>query len=204
MNLKAYAAHRKAQGLRGASHVAVLRAINSGRLHPPAAHQVDGRWVIDAAMADAQWANNTTQNGPPETRGEVAPAPAAAVAPASRSAPSPAVTAAAAAVPSFPPQQGLTGKAQAEAIRTTYQAKLLELEYKQRLGELLPKDEVDRVRFEEARRARDAFRRLPLLIVGDAAMLLGGITPEQRASLLILLERNIVTILEELGEEDSD
>jgi hypothetical protein len=204
MNLKAYAAHRKAQGLRGTSHVAVLRAINSGRLHSPAVHQVDGRWVIDAAMADGQWANNTTQNGPPETRGEVAPAPAAAVAPAPRSAPSPAVTAAAAAVASFPPQQGLTGKAQAEAIRTTYQAKLLELDYKQRLGELLAKDEADRVRFEETRRARDAFRRLPLLIVGDVAMLLGGITPEQRASLLILLERNIVTILEELGEEDSD
>jgi hypothetical protein len=200
MNLKAYAAHRKAQGLRGASHVAVLRAINSGRLYAPAVHQVDGRWVIDAAMADAQWANNTTQNGPQEMRGAVAPAPAAAaVAPSPQPAPAPAP-----ALASFPPQQGLTGKAQAEAIRTTYQAKLLELEYKQKLGELLPKEEADRVRFEETRRARDAFRRLPLLIVGDVSALLGGITPEQRASLLILMERNIVTILEELGEEDTD
>jgi len=36
MNLQAYAAHRKAMGLRGTSHVAVLKAIDSGRLHEPA------------------------------------------------------------------------------------------------------------------------------------------------------------------------
>ena len=36
MNLQQYANHRKALGLRGTSHVAVLKAIQAGRLAPPA------------------------------------------------------------------------------------------------------------------------------------------------------------------------
>lgn len=59
MNLQAYADHRKAQGLRGQSHVAVLKAIESGRLTAPAVSKVNGRWVIDPALADAQWHGNT-------------------------------------------------------------------------------------------------------------------------------------------------
>lgn len=192
MNLKTYAAHRKAHGLRGGTHVSVLRAISSGRLFSPAVDQVDGRWFIDPALADQQWASNTGQGS-----GSVWP-PAAAPPPA------PATTAPRAVAPPAAalPQQMLGGKAQAEAVRTMYQAKLLELDFKKRQKELLPKEDVDRVRFEEVRRARDAFRRLPLLMIGDVAATAGGLTQEQRAEMLILLERHIVNVLEELGEED--
>ena len=75
MNLEAYAKHRKARGLRGTSHVAVLKAIESGRLTEPAVRKVGGRWQIDALLADMQWAGNTNNlpepsehAGPPDTR----------------------------------------------------------------------------------------------------------------------------------------
>lgn len=195
MNLKTYAAHRKAHGLRGGSHVSVLRAINAGRLFPPAVQQIDGRWIIDPVMADRQWASNTSP------RGGVAPA----VAPPPAPAPAAAAVPAAAPPPSGPPalpQQTMGGKAQAEAVRTMYQARLLELQYKEKQKELLPKEEVDRVWFEEYRRTRDSLRRLPLLMIGEVAATAGGLTQEQRAQMLILLERHIVNVLEELGEED--
>ena len=59
MNLQQYADHRKAQGLRGATHVSVLRAIKAGRLQPPAVERQGSGWEIDPALADEQWAQAT-------------------------------------------------------------------------------------------------------------------------------------------------
>jgi hypothetical protein len=59
MNLQAYANHRKEKGLRGTSHVAVLKAIDRGRLMPPAVERVGRGWEINAELADAQWADAT-------------------------------------------------------------------------------------------------------------------------------------------------
>ena len=59
MNLQAYADHRKARGLRGSSHVAVLNAIKDGRLTAPAVRRDGRNWIIDAAAADQQWAART-------------------------------------------------------------------------------------------------------------------------------------------------
>jgi len=61
VNLQAYANHRKAQGLRGVSHVAVLNAINEGRLTAPAVRREGRSWIIDPTLADAQWSERTTQ-----------------------------------------------------------------------------------------------------------------------------------------------
>ena len=76
MNLQGYAAHRKARGLRGTSHVAVLQAIQSGRLTEPAVRKIDGRWHIDASLADAQWAGNTNAAPPPDPSARNVPHPA--------------------------------------------------------------------------------------------------------------------------------
>ena len=62
MNLQAYANYRKANGLQGATHVSVLRAIQAGRLTPPAAVQKDGKWHIDPELADRQWLENTSSD----------------------------------------------------------------------------------------------------------------------------------------------
>ena len=59
MNLQQYADHRKTLGLRGTTHVSVLRAIKAGRLQPPAVKRQGKGWEIDPSMADEQWAQAT-------------------------------------------------------------------------------------------------------------------------------------------------
>lgn len=59
MNLQQYADHRKTLGLRGATHVSVLRAIKNGRLSPPAIERQGKGWKIDPGLADGQWAQFT-------------------------------------------------------------------------------------------------------------------------------------------------
>ena len=59
MNLQAYANHRKALGLRGTSHVAVLKAIERGRLMAPAVERKGHGWEINPELADQQWADTT-------------------------------------------------------------------------------------------------------------------------------------------------
>lgn len=59
MNLQQYADHRKNLGLRGATHVSVLRAIKNGRLSPPAVERQGKGWEINPAVADEQWAQAT-------------------------------------------------------------------------------------------------------------------------------------------------
>jgi hypothetical protein len=48
-----YALHRRALGLTGASRQSVLKAIIAGRISQRA------DWLIDHALADAEWENNT-------------------------------------------------------------------------------------------------------------------------------------------------
>jgi len=59
VNLQQYADHRKALGLRGATHVSVLRAIKNGRLQSPAVERQGKGWEIDPVLADEQWARAT-------------------------------------------------------------------------------------------------------------------------------------------------
>jgi hypothetical protein len=192
MNLNAYAAHRRANGLRGTSHVAVLKAITTGRLTPPAAQRVGERWVIDPVLADEQWSTMTAaekQNGyvadarPPARRERAAPMPSMP--------------------PPPPPNVKGPNRAQADAVRVTFQAKILELDYKERQGELLPKSKVDSDWFEEARRERDELQRLPEQIIGDISRVVGGLTPEQRSELLIMMDKTINEILLRLGSENA-
>jgi hypothetical protein len=187
MNLKAYANHRKENGLRGTSHVAVLKAIEAGRLTAPAVVKNGSRWEIDPDLADAQWSETTVarltarETAQEEAREEKRATQAAA-------APRPPST-----VPTGP--KGPT-KAQADAVRVAFQAKLLELEYEERQDRLVSRQAINGRAFQEMRRVRDSLMRLPLQIVGDIAQLVGGITPEQRAELLVMMDRQIVGILE--------
>lgn len=59
MNLQQYGDHRKALGLRGGSHVAVLKAIERGRLMAPAVERKGRGWEINPELADQQWADTT-------------------------------------------------------------------------------------------------------------------------------------------------
>jgi len=64
LGLAAYAAHRKANGLKGQSHVAVWNAIKTGRIVEPAVRKEGKRWLINAELADRQWAANTKSSDP--------------------------------------------------------------------------------------------------------------------------------------------
>jgi hypothetical protein len=69
LNLAGYAAHRKANGLRGQSHVAVWQAISTGRIVEPAVRKEGSHWLINAALADRQWAANTRSSHSISTSG---------------------------------------------------------------------------------------------------------------------------------------
>jgi hypothetical protein len=167
----------------GVSPQAVRKAIAEGRLRENVRRE--GRnWLIDDQAAAAEWDRNTA---PQLQRGKMAERRQAAEA--------------AAAPPSAPAARGgIPSQAQAMAMRTAYQAKLLELDFKQRQGELVNAGDMKRVRFESGRRVRDAIMRLGPLMVGEIAKAAGGLTPEQRAEVLLVIERHHNKTLEGLAD----
>jgi hypothetical protein len=140
MNLQAYASHRKAQGLRGTSHVAVLKAIEAGRLTEPAVRKEGGRWHIDSEIADQQWASNTSNM--PEARPAALPPPAA---------------------PPRPPQMKSGGPTMAEAQRAkaVCQAELARLELMKARDELVLAEQVKQEAARLARQLRDLLLMIP-------------------------------------------
>jgi hypothetical protein len=172
MNLEAYAKHRKARGFRGTSHVAVLKAIDTGRLTEPAVRKVGGRWQIDAPLADAQWAGNTSNmpdNGtelpePPNTRQPH-------------------------------PEGGGPSLAQAKRAKAVYEAELTRLELQREKKELISADEV---RQEAARLARQV-RDLLLIIPGRNAAKVA--TMQDQEEVRALLQGEIESALRGLASE---
>jgi hypothetical protein len=178
-------------GQLGVSPQAVRKAIAEGRLKDAVRKQ--GRaWLIDDESAMAEWDRNTSpafQRGRMRARQleqQQHPAPGSDLPASSGGA----------------PHHKGPSHMQAMALRTAYQAKLLELDLKQRQGELVPKADVERVWFEEGRRVRDAVRRTPQQMIGDIARAAGGLTQEQRAEVLLILERHLVKTLEGLAGAD--
>jgi len=145
MNLQAYAKHRKEQGLRGTSHVAVLKAIESGRLTEPAVRKVDGRWHIDATLADQQWAGNT------DPRGALPPPPS----PIDTRQPHPA--------------GGGPSLAEAKRARAVWQAERERIELQQLKGELISTAEVKAEAFNVARVVRDNMLAIPDRVIPTLA-----------------------------------
>ena len=144
MNLQAYAKHRKAKGLRGTSHVAVLRAIESGRLSEPAVIKEGGRWHIDPTLADEQWAGNTELRSvatlpEPPTRTRQAPS------------------------------AGGPSLAEARRARTVYQAERERIALLREKGELVPAAEVKARWFEHGRAIRDNLMSIPDRIASQLA-----------------------------------
>ena len=163
--------------LRGCSGRAVRKAIATGRL-VDGATRVGGRWKINPELADAEWLQNTAPQFQREKKaGGRAKAPPAA-------------------------PLKLPSQAQAAAARTMYQAKLLELDLKERQSLLVPTADVDRVWFQEGQRVRDAVRRTPQQMIGDIARSVDGLNQVQRAEVLLIIERHLVKTLEGLAGDD--
>ena len=132
MNLQAYANHRKSLGLRGASHVAVLKAIQTGRLMPPAVERQGRGWEINPELADQQWSDAThpAERGTGHHRGKEPNQP-----------PPPPRTA---AVPGGMPN-GVPPRAVSESVLAAVKAKRETIALHQDEKKLLPRDQVEKV-----------------------------------------------------------
>lgn len=175
MNLSAvaYARHRRDQGLRGTSHVAVSNAIRDGRLTPPAVRREGNRWVIDPVLADQQWTARTDLT-------RAASPPMADARPARRSQPAPGSRNLEATVPSL---------STSKAIRAAYDAKMAQLQYQRAAGDLVPAAQVKAEAFELGRTLRDGLMRLAdrlaptLAATADARQVHHLLTEEIRVAL---------------------
>jgi DNA-binding transcriptional regulator YhcF (GntR family) len=116
---------------RGVQLRAVQKAIEYGRITT----LPDGQ--IDSDVADEEWARNTMPKVPPPTRG------------GSRQ--------------EDDPDQALGASqyTKARAFREFYQARLAKLEYEERIGKLVSKDEVQVAAFNKFRQYRDAMLNIP-------------------------------------------
>ena len=136
MNLQQYANHRKALGLRGTSHVAVLKAIQAGRLAPPAVTRKGRGWEINAELADQQWADATDpkERGAGYHRGEEPPPDAKPL------------------PPTKPPPQwqepgnpkGVPPRAVSESVLAAVKAKRETMALHREEKKLLPRDQVEK------------------------------------------------------------
>jgi len=142
MSVRAYGRHR------GVSHVAVLKALSSGRIRRGA----DGK--IDSEAADRDWAQSTNQAKPLNS---VSGDPKHRRAPDEPSRP----TLGSDRGMSHGSHQIAGGYAAARAIRESYAARLAQLDYEQRRGQLVDVNEVRAEAFRCARTARDQLTAIP-------------------------------------------
>ncbi len=160
--MRQYAEHRRARGLAGGTHVAVRKAIRDGRLTTKSATKRGRRWLIDPTKADREWNENTA--GPkqrdPETlstaRKAAAEARRAELAQAEQgrlfgddSAPRPRRSSTEAS------DGGSETMAKAQRIRAVYEARMAELRYRERAGELVRRSDVEGTTFQIFRSLRD-------------------------------------------------
>lgn len=89
---------------------------------------------------------------------------------------------------------------QAQTIKAGYQAKLLALEYEERSGKLVSVEEMRRQRFESGRQVRDAVLRIGPQMIGEIAKAAGGLNPDERAEVLLVIQRYLVNALEALAD----
>ncbi|MBI4910969.1 MAG: hypothetical protein HY820_45585 [Acidobacteria bacterium] len=150
---------------RGVSLAAVQKAIKAGRIRTTA----DGK--IDAAQADADWERNT---GPRRHPGKAASSPALP-----KSAP-----------PAAEPMPGGLDYARARAVRENYMARLAKIDFEERSGKLVSRDEVQVAAFNKFRTFRDGMLNIPdrvsamLAAESDASRVHGSLTTEIRKALL--------------------
>lgn len=171
MSLREYSRHR------GVSHVSVLKAIKAGRIEI-ARTVTKGKKTysfVDSDKADQQWADRTDASyqrvatrgemgkgaqGPKKTRTKPAPAdPAPAESPSAEPPPAETPKATSLARNSFRPGGEIYDKSR--AAREAYSARLMQLEYKQKTGELVSLDKVKLLFFNTARNVQQNLLSIP-------------------------------------------
>ncbi len=181
LSIRAYARHR------GVSHVAVKKAIDTGRITP----LPDG--TIDPEMADVQWAQNTLQQPrkseapEPAQAAKVRAKPVASTQPAQRETPDTGVP---------PLSTGGTSLLQARTVNEVLKAKLKQVELAEKKEELVDRAKAVAHVFHLARIERDAWLNWPARVSGLMASTL-GVDPH---TMHIALDAAVREHLIELGE----
>jgi pyruvate/2-oxoglutarate dehydrogenase complex dihydrolipoamide acyltransferase (E2) component len=151
MSLRAYARHR------GVALSAVQKAIATGRIHP----EPDSS--IDPIKADAQWDRHTRTAQPTTPRVTTARPPPIAQHASQPAAPPP--------MPQASDDARGVDYHKARAVRETYSARLAKLEFEERTGKLISKDEVDIKYFQLARQLRDRMQQIPRKVAPEIVAL---------------------------------
>ncbi len=178
LSIRAYARHR------GVSHVAVKKAIDTGRITA----LPDG--TIDPDAADAQWAQNTLQPrraAAPEKVSTTKARPAPAEATPQRDA---------ADTSTAPMSAGGTSLLQARTVNEVLKAKLKQVELAEKKDELVDRAKAVAHVFKLARNERDAWLNWPARVSGQMASQL-GVDPH---AMHIAVEAAVRDHLIELGE----
>ena len=173
LSIRAYARHR------GVSHVAVKKAIDSGRITPEA----DG--TIEPNRADLEWAQNTV---PARKAAPVKAAPAAVESPRARS------QEAEAAAP--PLSTGGASLLQARTVNEVVKAQTNKVRLARLKGELVDRSQAVAHVFKLARAERDAWLNWPARISAQMAAVL-GVDPHV---LHVALDAAVRQQLQDLGD----
>ena len=178
LSIRAYARHR------GVSHVAVKKAIDTGRITA----LPDG--TIDPDAAHAQWARNTLQRRRTAAQEKVSTKkvrPAIAEATPQRDA---------ADASTAPMSAGGTSLLQARTVNEVLKAKLNNLELAHRKKELVDRAQAVAHVFKLARIERDAWLNWPARISGQMASALGVDAHQMHVALEAAVREHLI----ELGE----
>ena len=185
LSIRAYARHR------GVSHVAVKKAIDTGRI----SQLPDG--TIDPAAADAQWAANTAP-----TRRSVADLPSDKSAPqlsaATRETPQAAASTTREAVEPPTPvlSSGGTSLLQARTVNEVVKAQTNKVRLAQLKGELVDRSQAVAHVFKLARAERDAWLNWPARV---SAQLAAGLNADPHA-VHVALDAAVRQQLQDLGD----
>lgn len=173
---------------KGVSPQAVRKAIQSGRLKRSVERKGPRNYVIDPEVAELEWIRNTEPQkqrtaeqinaGKARARGEDVPDPEPVAPPASKG--------------------GAGTYSSAKAAAEGYKAMLLKLDYEERSGKLVDKATAERSFAAAGMQVRDAVMRTAQQMVGEIATAVGGLSQEQRAAVLQVIDRHHVKALEEL------
>ena len=180
LSIRAYARHR------GVSHVAVKKAIDTGRITA----LPDG--TIDPEAADAQWAQNTLQ-----PRRAAAPEQVSSPKPRRAPATADATPQREASEPGTPPlSTGGTSLLQARTVNEVLKAQLNKVELAHRKKELVDRAQAVAHVFKLARIERDAWLNWPARISGQMASALGVDAHQMHVALEAAVREHLI----ELGE----
>lgn len=176
VGVKEFAVHR------GLSEQAIRKAIKEGKLGD-ACWKKKNSWEIDLERADRLMTANTS-TGLRRTAEQINSGKAAAQ---GRAAPALAADG-----------QALT-YSKARAYGEGFKAKLLELEFREKSGQLARVDEVEAATYKLVRTFRDAVQNIPIRVVNELAAVVGDVEPAKKHEMLMIMTREVNVALEELS-----